>query len=321
MKVVVTDYVEPDLDWEAREAARRGFQFEGHQLVDAPEAEVIAATRDADVVVVNHVGVTAGLIAGWGKCRLVIRHGVGYDNADLPALHRAGIRLCYIPDYCTEDVAEHAIALLLGCGRKLPVARTVFDDGVRRGRWDYAVRLQPLPRIAGRTVGIVGCGRIGSRVYAKLHSFGVRFLVCDPYLPEQRRRELGIELSDLNEVLREADFVTIHTPLTRETRHMINRETLALMKPTAYLINTARGAIVDSSALAQALRNGMIGGAGIDVLEQEPPPVHDPLLALPNVILTPHAAWYSEEAARTIRELIMLEIGRFADGLPPRFSV
>ena len=318
LKIVVTDYIEPDLNWEAAELAKRGLHFLYHQLKFAPREQVIAATRDADIVIVNMLPVTPDLIAGWEKCRLVIRHGVGYDNVDLAALDKAGIPLCYIPDYCVEEVAEQAIALMLACGRKLISSRKVLEDSSARGRWDFTDVI-PIFRIAGRTVGIIGCGRIGSRVYQKLQSFGVKFLICDPYLTEERKRELGIEVVDKETVFRGADFVTIHTPLTHETRHIANAQTLAMMKPTAYLINASRGPMVDDEALAEALRNCLIAGAAIDVYGTEPPPPGYPLFGLPNVILTPHLAWYSEEGGWRIRELIILEIDRFLAGLPPRY--
>ena len=318
IKVVVTDYIEPDLNWEAAELAKRDVDFVYHQLKFVPVEQVIAATRDADVVLVNMVPVTPELIAGWEKCRLVIRHGVGYDNVDVAALEKAGIPLCYIPDYCVEEVAEQAIALLLACGRKLVSSRKVLDDSSARGRWDFSDVI-PIYRMAGRTLGIIGCGRIGSRVYQRLQSFGFKFLICDPYLTEERKRELGIEVVDKETVFRESDLITIHTPLTPETRHIVNAETLTMMKPAAYLVNTARGPMVDAQTLAEALANGVIAGAGIDVYSTEPPPPDFPLFGLPNAILTPHLAWYSEEGGWRIRELIILEIDRFVAGLPPRY--
>jgi len=319
VKVVVTDYIEPDLNWEAAELAKRGIEFVYHQIKFAPLEQIIAATRDADIVLVNMAPVTPELIADWEKCRLVIRHGVGYDNVNVAALEKAGIPLCYIPDYCVEEVAEQAIALMLACGRKLVSSRKVLDDSSARGRWDFTDVI-PIYRMAGRTLGIIGCGRIGSRVYQRLQSFGFKFLICDPYLTEERKRELGIEVVPKETVFRESDFVTIHTPLTPETRHIVNAETLAMMKPTAYLVNTARGPMVDAQALAEALKNGVIAGAGIDVYSTEPPPPDFPLFPLPNAILTPHLAWYSEEGGWRIRELIILEIDRFVAGLPPRYT-
>jgi D-3-phosphoglycerate dehydrogenase len=318
MKVVVTDYIEPDLDWEAREMARRGVEFAAYQLKFTSAERVVEATRDADVVIVNMVPVTEPIVAGWERCRLVIRHGVGYDNVDLAALERAGIPCCYIPDYCIDEVAEHAIMLLLASARRLPASRRVLEESSARGQWDFAGVI-PIYRITGRTVGILGCGRIGSRVYRKLQAFGVDFRIADPYLSEERKRELGIEVVDKETMFRESDFVTVHTPLTRETRHIVNAETLAMMKPTAYLINTSRGPMVDAVALAEALRKGVIAGAAVDVFDREPPPPDHPLFGAPNIILTPHLAWYSEDAAWRIRELIVQEIDRFLAGQPPRY--
>jgi D-3-phosphoglycerate dehydrogenase len=318
VKIVVTDFIEPDLQWEAKELAGRGVEFQTHQLKFAPSTDVIAATRDADLVIVNMVPITTEVISQWEKCRLVIRHGVGYDNVDVKALRKAGIPLCYVPDYCAEEVAEQAIALLFACGRKLVASRRVLDCSSARGSWDFA-DVVPMFLMAGQTLGIIGCGRIGSLVYHKLKSFGFKFLICDPYLSGEQKRELGIEVVNQETVFRNADYVSIHTPLTAETRHLVNARTLAMMKPTAYLVNTARGPMVDVQALAEALRNGVIAGAGIDVYEVEPPRPDFPLFGLPNVILTPHLSWYSENSGRRIRELIVVEIDRFLAGQPPRY--
>ena len=318
LKVVVTDYIEPDLNWEAQEMAQRGLEFLTYQLKFAPNSDVIAATRDADVVIVNMVPISSEIISKWERCRLVIRHGVGYDNVDVAALEKAGIPLCYIPDYCAEEVAEQAIALLLACGRRLAASRRALDISSARGAWDFAETV-PIYRMAGQTLGIIGCGRIGSLVFGKLRSFGFKFLICDPYLSEERKEELGIEVVDKETVFRNADFISIHTPLTPETRHLVNDRTLAMMKPTAYLVNTSRGPMVDAQALAKALKRGVIAGAGIDVYDIEPPPPDYPLFGLPNAILTPHLAWYSEDSGRRIRELIVMEIDRFLAGQPPRF--
>jgi len=317
-KVAVTDYIEHDLNWENQEMAQRGVEFLAYQLKFAPNSEVIAATRDADVVVVNMVPITPETISGWERCRLVIRHGVGYDNVDVAALEKAGIPLCYIPDYCAEEVAEQAIALLLACGRRLAASRRALDISSARGAWDFKEAM-PIFLMVGQTLGIIGCGRIGSLVYRKLKSFGFMFLICDPYLSGERKAELGIEVVDKETVFRNADFITIHTPLTAETRHLVNDQTLAMMKPTAYLVNTSRGLMVDLQALAKALESGVIAGAGIDVFDVEPPPPDSPLFRLPNTVLTPHLSWYSEDSGRRIRELIVLEIERFLAGQPPRF--
>ncbi len=321
IKVVVTDYIEPDLEWEVAEMAKRGINFAFHQLKFAPTADVIAATKDADVVVVNMVPITPEVVAGWEKVKLVIRHGTGYDNVNVPALTEAGIPLVYIPDYCTDEVAEQAIALIFACARRIVSSRKTLDDSSARGQWDFN-EVIPMFRMGGKTLGILGCGRIGSTVYRKLKSFGFKILVCDPYLSEARKKDLdGVTFVDKETLFRESDFITIHTLLNDETRHIVNAETLALMKPTAYIVNTARGPMVDAHALADALRNGVIAGAGIDVFDKEPPETDYPLVDLPNAILTPHLAWYSEDAGMRIREIIVEEIDRYAAGEHPRYTV
>ncbi len=318
MKVVVTDYIEPDLKMEAEKLAAQNIEFTACQLKFAPIEDVVAATRDADVVVVNMVPITRPLVETWTRCRTVIRHGVGYDNVDLEALNDAGIPLCYIPDYCMEEVAEQAIALLFACARRVVSSGKVLAESAAAGRWDFKDAI-PIFRMAGQKLGILGCGRIGSRVYEKLKSFGFEFLICDPYLKKERKRKLGIETVDKETLFRESDLITIHTPLNAETRYIVNRETLSLMKPTAYLVNTARGGMVDSAALAEALREHKIAGAAIDVYETEPPKPDYPLFGLPNAILTPHLSWYSEDSGIRIRELVLLEIERAVQGLPPRY--
>ena len=320
-KVVVTDYIEPELDWEAEELAKRGVDFAAYQLKLRPEEEVFEAVKDADVILVNMVKFPASLISRLDRCTRIIRHGVGYDNVDVEACTAKGIPLAYCPDYCMDEVAEQAIALIFACARQVPQSRKILDDSIARGRWDFTP-LAKCYRMAGRTLGIIGCGRIGSRLYQRIRHFGFeKILVCDPYLSEERVRELGISLSAHEEVFGGADFITLHTPLTDETRHLVNRRTLNLMKPTAYLINTSRGPMVDHEALAEALREGRIAGAGIDVYDTEPPETTYPLRELDNAILTPHVSWYSEDAATRAREVIFQDIELALAGKPPRYCV
>lgn len=320
-KVVVTDFIEPDMDWEAAEMEKRGVDFTALQLKFRPEEEVIAAVEDADVIVVNMVPLTARVIESLKKCRRIIRHGAGYDNVDVAACTAKSIPLAYCPDYCAEEVAEQAIALLFTCARQIPQSRRVLDDSVARGKWDFTP-IAKCYRMAGRSLGIIGCGRIGSRVLKKMRHFGFgEILVCDPYLPLDRVRELKIKTVSTNTVFQEADYITIHTPLNDHTRHMVNRKTLAMMKPTAYLVNTSRGPMVDHEALAEALREKRIAGAGIDVYDTEPPEQTYPLLDLENAILTPHLAWYSEDSGWKIREDIVQDIDLALEGKPPRWCV
>jgi D-3-phosphoglycerate dehydrogenase / 2-oxoglutarate reductase len=320
-KVVVTDYIEPDLDWEAQEMAKRGVDFAVHQLKFRPEEEVIAAIEDADVIVVNMVKMTPRVIGALKRCRRIIRHGAGYDNVDAAACTARGIPLAYCPDYCMDEVAEQAISLIFACARQVPQSRKILDDSIARGQWDFTP-LAKCFRMAEKTLGIIGCGRIGSRFFGKMRHFGFReILVCDPYLSQKRIDELGIQTVSQEKVFREADFITIHVALTDETRHLVNRRTLALMKPTAYLVNTSRGPVVDHAALAETLRAKAIAGAGIDVYDNEPPEKTYPLLGLENAILTPHLSWYSEDAAWTIRYKIVEDIDLALAGKPPRYCV
>ncbi len=320
MKVAVTDYIEDNLDWEAGQFEDAGIEFAVHQLKFLSEDDVVQKIADADVVVVNMVKMTASLLERLPKLKLLIRHGIGYDNVDVEACTRLGIQFAYQPDYCKEDVAEHAIALIFACARKICWSRRILEESSRKGQWDFA-NLFPIHRMDGKTIGVVGTGRIGSRVVRKLRHFGCRLIACDPYLGEDTRNEIGVTFTDRETLFRTADFITIHTPLNDETRHLVNATSIDWMKSTAYLINTSRGGMVDFEALAQALRNRRIAGAALDVYEVEPPPPDFPFFDLDNVILTPHISWASEEAGWEIRKSIVDDIMACAAGRPARCVV
>jgi D-3-phosphoglycerate dehydrogenase len=320
MKVAVTDYIEPDLNWEAQELKAKGIEFDACQLKFKSEDEVADKLKDADVIVVNMVKMTDSLLAKLPRCKLLIRHGIGYDNVDVPACTKHGIQFAYQPDYCTEDVAEHAITLLFAIARKVTLSRRTLEESSRTGQWNFS-GLFPIYRMAGKTLGVLGVGRIGSRVVAKLSGFGFRIVGCDPYLSDIRKKELGIEFLDHAEFFRQADLITIHTPLIKETRHIVNTEHLALMKPGAVIVNTARGPMIDVAALYDALKTKKIAGAAIDVFEVEPPPATLPLFELDNAILTPHIGWASEESGQDIRKRILEDILLCAAGKPAKYVV
>ena len=321
MKVVVTDYIEENLDWEAEQCRQAGVGFAAYQLKFKPEAEVLAKICDAEVIIVNMVRFDASLVSKLTKCELLIRHGIGYDNVDVDACTRQGIVFAYQPDYCKEDVAEHAIALIFACARKVVASRRMLEVSAAKGQWDFC-GLLPLRRMDGRTLGIVGFGRIGSRVYRKLRHFGLKIIANDPYLTDEQRSKFpDVRFVDKRTLFASSDYVTIHTPLNPETRHLVDAETLAWMKPTAYLVNTARGPMVDAAALAQACRDRRIAGAAVDVFDVEPPPPDHPLFNLENVILTPHIAWASEEAGWEIRRSIMSDALGHARRRPARCIV
>jgi len=322
-KVVVTDYIENDLNREAEALKEKGILFETYQLKFKPDDEVLEKIRDADVLVVNMLKMPESIISKLEKCRLIIRHGIGYDNVDVAACTKYGIQFAYQPDYCKEDVAEHAIALIFACARKVVRSRHTLEESAKRGQWDFS-GIFPIYRLDGKTLGILGAGRIGSRVFRKLHTFGFRIIACDPYLKEHRKKDLieqGLVFVDKETLFKEADYLTVHTPLNEKTRHIVNQETLALMKPTAYVVNTSRGPMVDSGALAEAVKNGIIAGAAIDVFDKEPPEPDFELFNLENVILTPHLGWASEEAGWEIRKSILDDILAAAAGKSARCVV
>lgn len=321
IKIVVTDYIEPDLEWERQQLARfEHVTLEYHQLKFAPQEELLQAIGDADAILVNMTAMTADIIGRLGRCKLIIRHGVGYDNVDVAAATARGIRVAYEPDYCTDEVAEHAIALMLAAWRKVAIGRQVLENSSRSGIWNFDP-IYPIGTLRGKTLGIVGCGRIGSTVLNRLRSFGFEFLVCDPYLSPERQALLEVPVVDLPTLLAQADIVTIHAALNQETHHLIGEDQLRRMKPTAYLVNTARGGLVDTDALARGLREGWLAGAAIDVYVKEPPDPDFPLFACDNALLAPHLGWYSEEANWGIREKVLEDFVRFVEGRPPRFLI
>lgn len=321
IKIVVTDYIEPDLKWEEEELGKYGHvTFEYHQLKFRPESELVEKIVDADMILVNMVKMTAGVIDQLERCKLILRHGVGYDNVDVSAATKKGIRVAYEPDYCSDEVAEHAITLMLSGWRKLNVGRKILETSSRNGIWDFT-EVYPVYSVKGKTVGIIGCGRIGSLTLRKLAGFEVDILVCDPYLSEERQEELGVRMVDLDTLLEEADMITVHASLDEESYHLIGERELRAMKSHAYLVNTARGGLVDADALARALRDGWIAGAAVDVYEQEPPDPEMDLFNQENALLAPHLAWYSEEANWSMREKVMEDFVRFIEGRPPRFLI
>ncbi len=321
VKIVVTDYIEDDLDWEVEEMAKREVDFAHHQLKLAPEDELVDVIRDCDVVIVNMAPMPESVISRLERCKLIIRHGIGYDNVDTAACTKYDIRLANIPDYCAQEVAEQALALIFACTRRLFESRRILEGASATGIWDFST-LGDIHRMRDQTLGIVGCGRIGARVYRMTENiFGER-MVCDPYMGDRRLAALGLDdRYSLEDVLQAADVVTIHTPLNDETRYMIDEPQLRMMKESAFLVNSARGAIVNTEALIKALREGWIAGAGIDVYETEPPPADMELFDLPAATLSAHLGWCSVEAGWDIREKIMADVDNFLAGEPPRFTV
>jgi D-3-phosphoglycerate dehydrogenase / 2-oxoglutarate reductase len=275
------------------------------------------ALEGASALLVNQFLVSASVIRSLPGLRVVSRYGVGYDNVDVEAATAARVRVAYVPDYASEDVSDHAVALLLACIRKI----VYCDRRVRDGAWNVAKELTSF-RTSGKTLGIIGYGRIGSVTHRKLNGFALaRVLVHDPYLDPGLLRARGCVPADLRTLLRESDYVTIHAPLSTETRGMIGEAELALMKPQAILVNTARGPVVDEAALCRALRDRRIGYAGVDVFEREPPEPSSPLRGLDNVVLSGHIAWYTEESRVEMRTKAAANVRAVLDGRAPPYPL
>ena len=320
-RIVVTDFIGDDLEWEREKIENRGGALECHQMKYAGEDELFEILQAADMIYVNMAKLPGSLIRRLRSCKRILRHGIGYDNVDVAACTAMNILFSNIPDYCSEDVAEQTVALIFAAARKIYQMRERMPAAGNSGKWDFDAVL-PIYRLEGKVLGIVGCGRIGSRVLAKMSAMNMTIMVCDPYLSEERKEELGIRTHRLEKVLKEAHVVSLHTPLNEETHHLIDEPQLRLMKKTSFLVNTSRGATVNNSALIRALNEGWIAGAGIDVVEgREPPPPDSEWYRTPNLFLTPHMGWYSEESSWSLREKMLDESIRFLEDRPPRYLV
>lgn len=262
----------------------------------ASEADVIARAGNAEILLVSWCKhVTPAVMDALPSVRLIGRWGVGYDMIDAEAATAKGIAVINTPTYCGDEVAEHAIALLFACGRGL----TWSHERMREG--EYRIPPFRIRRLVGRTLGIIGCGRIGSKVALRARALGLNVIAYDEYRPDDELRAIGVEPRTFEEVLSTADFVSIHTPLNPSTRHLIDAQALALLQPHAMLINTSRGAVIDQAALIDTLQHGRIAAAGLDVFEEEPLAPDHPLRSLEHVTLTPHVAAWSEDSIEALR--------------------
>lgn len=305
-KVVLTDYV-----WESLEFEKKTFEGLADLVAlqtKKPE-EFLAQAEDCDALLNTYAGpITAEAMARMRRCRIIARYGIGVDTIDLDAATRAGIIVTNNPTYCIEEVAEHTMALLLACARKV----TVYDRLVRDGRWEVHPG-KPMFRLSGRTLGLVGFGNIARQVAQRAAAFGMRIRFADPFV-EAGQFDIPAEKVAFPAVLDGADFVSLHPPLTPQTRKMIGDDALARLKPSACLINCSRGPIVDTAALVRALDAKRIAACALDTTDPEPLPDPHPLRGRENVILTPHVAWYSEQALVSLQAGAPAEVRRVLTG-------
>lgn len=288
-KVLITDYAWPTLEIERALLAAVDAELIVAQTGE--EAELVQLSPQADAILTCWKRVTASVLEVAPRCRLVSRYGIGLDNIAVERATELGILVTNVPDFCLDEVSDLVMGLLLSLARRV----VPFANQTRNGVWNLQTG-RAIQRLRGQTLGLIGYGNLAQAVVPKALGFGLKIMAYTPRLAPDALAPFGIATTDLDFLLREADYISIHAPLTAETRGLIDARALRLMKPTAFLINTARGAIIDQSALVTALQEGWIAGAALDVLTQEPPPPDHPLFAFDQVIITPHTAFYSQAA-------------------------
>jgi D-3-phosphoglycerate dehydrogenase / 2-oxoglutarate reductase len=319
-KVVITDYDYGNVDIERGILEAVGADVVALQVKS--EADLLLEARDCAAIMNQYARVGAGAIAVMEKCKVIARYGVGVDIVDVEAATAKGILVTNVRDYCTEEVADHAISLWLAMARGL----FAYDRATHQGIWRWQ-SAAPLYRLRGQTVGIVSFGKIGQAIAARSRPFGVDIIVYDPYLPAGFAEQHGARQVDKSTLLALSDVLMMQVPMTAETRYFLGEAEFRLMKPGAFVVNTGRGPTIDNRALYRALSQGWIAGAGLDDPEEEPAkkaewsPSDNLIFTLPNVIVTPHSAYYSEESIRSAREIAASEVARVLTGQPPRNPV
>jgi D-3-phosphoglycerate dehydrogenase len=308
--VVVTDCTFETLDVESAILEPLGCRLALHQC-KTPK-ELLPIVEDADYIITQFAPLNANVIAAMRRARVIVRYGVGVDNIDLEAARRHGIPVCNVPDYCINEVADHALAFILATTRQV----RANDAAVRAGCWGLGVPRSAMKTLAEMTVGIIGFGRIGRAVAVRLASFGCRLLVFDPYVPESNLANPRCTRVTLEELLAQSDLLTLHCPSSAETRRLLNRARIAQLKPGAILINVSRGDLIETAALVDALHSGQIAAAGLDVFDAEPLPADSPLLRMDQVIVSAHVASVSIRAMRTLRETVAQTVARAVRGEP-----
>jgi D-3-phosphoglycerate dehydrogenase / 2-oxoglutarate reductase len=296
-KVLLTDYEFEHLQYEEDVFQESGLDIEFIKAQCKTEEEVIQQAKHVDAILNQYAPVSRRVIELLENTKIISRYGVGVNTIDLDAAKEKGITVANVPDYGMEEVSNHALALLLSWARKV----TLLNNEVKKGNWDFKACV-PIHRFNEQTVGVLGFGRIPRRFIEKVKPLGFKTAAYDPFVSAEDMAAVGVQKMELDEIIRESDFLSVHVPLIDDTFHLINEERLNQMKRNAVIINTARGPIIDEKALADALEKGIIAGAALDVTEDEPVSINSPLLKMDNVIITPHSAWYSEEAMIELRQ-------------------
>jgi D-3-phosphoglycerate dehydrogenase len=310
-KVALVDYDYPSVSEFEAEVKKFGGEFAHRRCKNIEEA--IGWASDAHGWIIQYLSpIGEKVFSSCPNLKVVGRLGIGYDVIDVPAATRHNIVVTNVPSYCEEEVSDHAMALLLSCARRT----ALYTAAVRSGTWDWKLG-QPVARLRGRTLGLVGLGKIPRAIVPKAKAFGLSVIAFDAYLKPEQVKSAGAEPVDFETLLKRSDFISIHCPLTAETKGLFGKDAFARMKRSAFLINTARGGIVDLPALTEALQSKRIAGAGLDVLPQEPPAAGEALLKLDNVVLTPHVSWYSEDSILDLQNRITRNVAQVCVGRKP----
>jgi D-3-phosphoglycerate dehydrogenase len=308
--IAVTDSVFPSLD--PAMAALKRIDPEIRMAKSPSASDILDVARGADGVFVTYAKLPGELLQQFERCKVIGRFGLGVDNIDVKMAAALGIVVTYVPDYCLQEVSDHAMALLLAVARKIPFSNAL----VQAGRWEMPA-VVPMRRLEGRTLGLVGFGNIPRRVAPKAMAFGLKVVAYDPYAPADAARAAGVQLVGFEQLLAISDYVSLHAPLTPQTRGMFDADAFSKMKKGAYLINTARGPLIDEPALIAALDSDHLGGAALDVVATEPLAKGSSLLGRANVILTPHTAFYSVEALEELQTKCASDVARVLSGEKP----
>ena len=312
--IAVTDSPFPSLD--PAKAALARVDPALRMAKSASADDILAVAREADAILVTYAKLPGELLRQLKRCKVIGRFGLGVDNIDVKAASELGITVTYVPDYCMQEVSDHAMALLLSLARKVPLSNKL----VQSGRWEVAP-IVPIHRLTGRVLGLVGFGNIPRMLAPKAKAFGLRVVTHDPYVSREALAAAGVENVGFDELLAMSDFVSIHAPLLPATRGLFNRDVFRKMKKGAMLINTARGPLVNEEALIAALDSGQLGGAALDVVTTEPLAKDSKLIGRDNVILTPHTAFYSVEALNELQTKCATDVARVLSGEPPVYPV
>jgi D-3-phosphoglycerate dehydrogenase len=303
LRVVITDHGFPSVAIEQRIMEAAGCELSTFQC--KTEQQVIEAAKDSDAVLVQFAPITRAVIEQLDRCKIIVRYGVGTDNVDIDAARSRAITVCNVPNYCIDEVADHSFALAMALSRQV----LAIDGRLKQNLWSNS---PPRPMLASRqmTFVTIGFGRIARALLERARACKFKVATCDPYLATNIGLPMGVLNLSMDEALAAADILSLHLPLTQATHHLINADTLAALKPTSFVINTARGGLVDGIALADALDGGRLAGAGLDVFEQEPLPANHPLRRCANVLLTSHVAWYSEISGSELQKMAAEEAVR-----------